>query len=147
MSNITATLQDALKTNKLNFTFPQINWIDNYIKTSQDLLTQVENLIFDVIKRFRITVIPSLILDISGLIKDSLILEQTADLSMYFIFIKFLLVALIDAGIIPVSKYDREQADVLVENSIDLLATNFLTVETRTASLFRRIFNSVFCFI
>ena len=138
MSNITATLQDALKTNKLNFTFPQINWIDNYIKTSQDLLTQVENLVLDIIKGFKITVIPSLILDIAGVIKDCLILEQTADMSMYFIFITFLLVSLIDAGIIPVPKSERDQADVLVETSIDLLATNLSLLETETGSLFRR---------
>ena len=59
MADNSATLQNVFKVNKLNLTSQQTNQINNYISTSQDLFTQFETVILDIIKEFSITVIPS----------------------------------------------------------------------------------------
>ena len=119
--DIIITLNNALKINTLKLTTIQINWLTIYIKNSENVLFTIERFLLSIINSFQITYIPYIILKVSTIIKNDLTNMGLEDLDMTSVFIKFLLISLVDVGILPVSNKEKEQFQQLMLSSIELL--------------------------
>ena len=77
MINIIDILNNAIKTNKLKLTFSQLNWISNYIKKYTESIQNIKYLVLIAINDgFKLSDIPTLILKIANIVKDSCIVYE-----------------------------------------------------------------------
>ena len=129
--NLIFTLNNAIQENKLNLTVTELNWLKMYIKLSEDVLFKIERFLLSIIHNFQITYIPYMVLKISTIIKNNLTVIGLEDLDMTSVFIKFLLVSLVDGGVLPLSKNEKEQFDQLILSSISLLNLDMNHLESK----------------
>ena len=129
--DIIITLNNALKINTLKLTTIQINWLTIYIKNSENVLFTIERFLLSIINNFQITYIPYIILKVSTILKNDLTNMGLEDLDMTSVFIKFLLISLVDVGILPVSNKEKEQFQQLMLSSIELLNLDMNNLESK----------------
>ena len=129
--NIILTLNNALKMNTLKLKTIQINWLTIYIKNSENVLFTIERFLLSIINNFQITYIPYIILKVSTILKNDLTNMGLEDLDMTSVFIKFLLISLVDVGILPVSNKEKEQFQQLMLSSIELLNLDMNSLESK----------------
>ena len=140
MINIIDILNNAIKTNRLKLTFSQLNWISNYIKKYTESIQNIKYLVLIAINDgFKLSDIPTLILKIANIVKDSCIVYENDIPQMNLILVKFIITSIIEAVWLPLSSSEKDQADILIISSLDLLDLNIKqTIEKDTESFFSK---------
>ena len=139
MLKINDILIKALKDNKLNLTFTQLNFITKYINSTPDDITKIKNIVESlVINNFKISNIPSLVFNIAKVIKDNNKIFQLENHDMSIVLIKFILVTVIESGALPILYEEKLQVDHIIISSLDLLNLNLKKVEKNEPFMFSR---------
>ena len=142
--HIASTLREELKTNSLNLTVCQIDWIDQFLYKSVDFIPKLRDLVANISGNFQLVNIPPFVLDLVGVVKSSSVVNGKGNSDMYLILIKFIMVALIDSGIIFIPETELDRYENILKVSIYLLASDVIFVEAEVETVWSR-FKNLFC--